>query len=375
MKIFLLSIFWGLWFANFSVRTVISPLLPIIEHELNISHAAAGGIFSFLSVSYTISVLLSGLLSPRIGYKRSIAMGFMCLTISAFFFSYVETYAGLAVVSSLMGLGAGIYLPSAIPLLTGIIERKNWGKAIAFHETAASFSIFSIPLLVALVLRFFQWKTVFLMMSATCLVVFSLFLVFVSDVQPQQKKSVRLARVLVRRDFWIIAILWIFAAAGSLGLYNMIPLFLVEENGMPLELANTIFGISRIGGFFAAILTGFVVDRYGFKKVLFVVLSTTGLSTTVLAIAKPIPFLVIMLIVQATVSTAFFPAALVAVSKLTNPSERSIFTGTTIAVGVIVGLGLTPVLLGFIADVWNFQIGILFLGILTVLSSFLLKGI
>jgi MFS family permease len=106
-----------------------------------------------------------------------------------------------------------------------------------------------------------------------------------------------------------------------------------------------------------------------------VVLFSTGLSTTVLAVVKPVPFLVIMLIIQATVSTAFFPAALVAVSKLTTASERSVFTGTTIAIGVIVGLGLTPALLGFIADVWNFQIGILFLGLLTMLSCSLLKGI
>lgn len=71
MKILLLLLFWSLWFLNFSTRTVISPLLPIIEDELTITHALAGSIFSFLSVGYTIALLLSGFLSPRVGYKRS----------------------------------------------------------------------------------------------------------------------------------------------------------------------------------------------------------------------------------------------------------------------------------------------------------------
>ena len=141
MKIFFLLLFWSLWYVNFSARTVISPLLPIIEDEFAISHAVAGSIFSFLSIGYTITLLLSGVLSPRIGYKRSIALGLLILMTSLFCLRYTTTYASLAVASLFIGLGAGIYLPSAIPLITAVFGREHWGKAIAFHETAASFSL------------------------------------------------------------------------------------------------------------------------------------------------------------------------------------------------------------------------------------------
>ena len=36
----------------------------------------------------------------------------------------------------------------------------------------------------------------------------------------------------------------------------MIPLFLVKEKGMSIEMANTIFGIFRTGGFIIVILVG-----------------------------------------------------------------------------------------------------------------------
>jgi hypothetical protein len=44
--------------------------------------------------------------------------------------------------------------------------------------------------------------------------------------------------------------------------------------------------------------------------------------------------------------------------------------GVTVSIGVIFGMGGTPLILGLIADTSSFQVGILWLGILTTLSSF-----
>ena len=199
--------------------------------------------------------------------------------------------------------------------------------------------------------------------------------VFSPDPHPQREKETQFTRVLRRRDLWIMAVLWSSAAANSLGLYNLIPLFLVKEKGIDLGTANTIFGLSRIGGLFASVLVGFLVDRFGAKRILFTVLLTTALSTVGIAVSPTFPLLVVMLTFQATVSTSFFPAGFVAISKLTDLSERSIYTGVTAAFGVVFGLGLTPVILGAVADVWGFQPGILVLGVLTVFSCGLTRAL
>jgi NNP family nitrate/nitrite transporter-like MFS transporter len=375
MKILLLLIFWGLWFLNASSRVVLSPLLPIIEDEMAITHALAGSLFFYMSLGLTISVFMAGWISKHIGYKRSIIYSFAVLVFVFVCFRYAQTYYSFAGFSFLLGLTLGIYLPCAVPLITSMISRGNWGKAIAFHDTAPSFSFLAIPILIAFALRFFHWKVFFLLLSGACAVSIILFWVFAPDPRPQKEKRNRYAMVLRRPDFWIIAILWTMATMATAGIYSIIPLFLVKEKGMQLEVANTIFGVSRIGGVFATVLIGFLIDRYAVKKILFTILLITGLATVGMAFAQILWLLIGILVIQATVSVAFFPAAITAISTITPLDERSTFVGLTLALSGIIGMGLVPVGLGAVADIWNFQIGILVTGVLIMLSCVLIKGL
>ena len=105
MNIFVLLLFWGLWYLTFSSRALLSPLLPMIEDELAIGHAFAGGIFFFYSVGAIIALLLSGFLPVRIGYKRSIISCFLVLTAALFSMRYVESYALFAALAFFLGIG------------------------------------------------------------------------------------------------------------------------------------------------------------------------------------------------------------------------------------------------------------------------------
>jgi NNP family nitrate/nitrite transporter-like MFS transporter len=374
MKIILLLIFWSLWFLNFCVRMSFSPLLPIIEGELAITHAVAGSLFSFMAVGSTSSVFMSGWVAKHIGYKRAILFGFIALALVSLCLTYApHTYYFFAGCAFLIGLSAGIYLPCVVPLITSIVSRVNWGKAIAFHETAASFSFLAVPILVALTIRFYHWQSFFVMLAGACVLCFVLFWVFAPDPRPQEEKRSRYATVLRRPDFWVIAIIWIMAAIATAGLYTITPLFLVTEKGMQVETANTIFGISRIGGVFSTMLVGFLVDRFAVKKILFTIMFITGLSTVGIALAQVLWLLVGMLVIQATVSMVFFPAAITAISSITPAEERTTFIGTIIAISSLFCYGLFPAGLGAVADKWNFQIGILAMGILTTLSCVLFR--
>ena len=375
MKIFLLFVFWALWFLAFSTRTLFSPLLPVIEDELAISHTLAGSLFTFLSFGYTITLFISGLLCLRIGYKRTIVVGFAILILSFFLLNYATNYFSLILILFFIGLGAGVYVPSVTPLITETFSRRHWGKVIAFHESAAAFSVLCIPLLVSISLRFFQWRTLFVILSGVCLVVVLIFSAITPEPRVQEQTKARLSHIILRRDFWVMTILWTFASMASNGVYSVTPLFLVKEKGMDMALANEIFGYSRIGVLFVTVLMGFLLDRYGVKKILLFVIVTTGLSTAGVAIADNDTLLVTMLFFQATLSGAFFPVGIVTMSVLTTTQERSIFAGGALAIGTMFGLGITPLALGAVADIWSFRVGILVVGILVTLCSFSLKGL
>ncbi len=375
MKIFLLFLFWTLWFLNFSTRTIITPIMPLIEDDFGISHALAGGLFFSFYIGQTIAVFSSGFVSLRIGYKRCILFCSLLVMFSFLALRFAGTYHLFVGVLFFLGIGAGFYLPCAIPLITSIFERDNWGKAISFHETATGFSILIIPLITVFALRFFHWRSLFVLACGACFIAIVFFFVFSPDSRPEKENRAQLSGILQRKDFWIITILWTLCGAATMGIYNIIPLYLVKERGIQMELANSIFGLSRIGSFVSMILIGFVIDRFNLKQILLFLVLATGITTIGLSLAHSFWLLVVTLFAQATFTIVFFPAGIVAISKITDPSERSLLSGIMMGIGGILGPGLSPLILGAVADVWNFQIGIFMVGLLCTLSCLLFKAL
>jgi len=326
-----------------------------------------------MSLGYTLSLLFSGWLNHKIGLKKSIILGISILAIALFSLTFASSYAYFASVALLMGLGAGIYIPSAIPILTSTIRPEKWGKAIAFHETAASCSILAIPLLTAVILRYSDWTVLVFALCGGCLMAVFAFSILSPDPRQKDELTSGYFAVLRRKDFWIMAILWGFAGSSGMGLYNIIPLFLVTEKGVDLGTANAVLGFSRLGGLVFTFVAGFMTDRFGTKRVLLFSLLINGASILGMALARYFPLLVSMLAVQGSFSSVFFPVGLVAISKITDFNERSFFTGAAAAFGVIFGFGLTPFILGAVADVWSFQVGIFSLGLFTAVPCVMLR--
>ena len=349
--------------------------MPLIEDEFAISHAMAGVLFFCFWAGNTISVFYAGFMSLKIGYKRSILLSFYGMTITFILLWFASSYMLFAVFVFLLGLASGLYLPCGIPLITAVFSRDNWGKAISCHETAAGFSMLTVPFFVTFIISIMNWKSVFLIMSGACLIIAVLFHNASPDPRPEKGEKADMWNIVHRKDFWIMTALWCSCAIASMGIYNIVPLYLVKERGIQIEAANTIFGISRIGGFIAMISVGFIIDRFNLKKLLLVLILATGISTMAVAVVK-IPWLLsVALFLQATVCVVFFPAGLVAISRLTTLSERSVFTGILMSMSGIIGPGLSPIILGAIADVWSFQVGIFASGLIITSTCFLISSL
>jgi NNP family nitrate/nitrite transporter-like MFS transporter len=370
MKLLPLFIFWSLWFLNFSTRSAFSPILPLVEDSLSLSHGEAGGLFTSYSIGYSVTLFVTGRFGSVWGYKRTVVFGFMCIGLVFIALQWAESYSTFHILFLLLGVASGTYLPSILPILTETYDYRHWGKVIGLHESAASFSIFAIPVLVAFGLHFLSWRRLLLVLGIASLLLPIYF--WKVSVEPKKEASRQESHTIdlfKKRPVWIMGLLWIFATASCLGIYSILPLYLIKERGIDLYLANTLFGISRVGGIFVSISMGFLTDRYGYQTMLKWSLLMTGLTTISLSLSSTLPLILITLILQATLSLAFFPVGLAAISKLTSLSERSMAIGVIISIGVIFGMGGTPLLLGVIADHLNFHVGILWLGILTSLSS------
>jgi MFS transporter, NNP family, nitrate/nitrite transporter len=377
-KAFLFILFLAsLWFLNFAGRSIFSPILPLIEDEYAISHARATSILLFLSVGYGISVIFSGFISGVFGYKKTIILSLIVTAVTFFCILFFKIFSALYIFCFILGIASGVYLPAAIPLITNYYEQKNWSKAIAIHDSAASIGVFVVPLIAVFLLQFLEWRSVFSVLGIIFIIAALPVYLFIDELKVKKINMAAFSSFIKRKSLWVLSLIWIFAASSSTGVFFIVPLYLTKELHMDIDYANTIFGISRVGGFAFAIGAGFLAARFSLQKLMVTVIILSGIFTVFVAFAD-IKFMAVALFFQASIIYGFFPLGLIAVSRLFEINVRSIATGFVIGFGIIVGWGVAPYLLGLSGDHLSFRFGIMILGILVVLSSglvYLLKDL
>ena len=123
-----------LFLLNFIARVILSPLLPTIEKELEITHSQAGFFFFLISAGYVVGLLGSGFFASRSTHKMTVAVSGAGVGIALIGISLASHL--WAIHFGLFGLGlvTGLYIPSAIATITSLVDQPHWGKAIAVHE-------------------------------------------------------------------------------------------------------------------------------------------------------------------------------------------------------------------------------------------------
>lgn len=361
---------WFVWILNFTTRSILSPVLPLIEDEFGVAHARVTSIFIFTSLGYAPTVFFSSVYTRILGYRKSVLLSIVLLGLACLAIPLVKVFDLFYVVTFVVGIGAGLYIPAIIPLLTEYYEERNWGKVIAVHDSGAQISIAVTPFLAVLLLLFLPWRGIFLVLGFALLCCAAVF--YFSSEESHLSGSPKYFRweLLKSKPLWIIAVVWTFMAGSTMGLYYVAPLYLTKEMGLTVQKANTIFGISRIGGALVGISSGFLVDRLRGDKLFLPLVLVTGFFTMLVAVAD-VWWVQIFLFAQAVISAAFYPTSLVRVSKMFDAESRGQAIGFLITLGVV-GLALIPYLLGVAGDLVSFRVGFVALGGLTALSAGLL---
>jgi len=276
----------------------------------------------------------------------------------------------------MLGMAAGIYLPSGIATLTSLIDARHWGKGIAIHELAPNLSFVAAPLISEALLPWLSWREILAVMGGTSVLAGIAFARFGRGGKfPGQAPSfASFKSFLIRPAFWIMTALFGLGISASLGVYTMLPLYLVTERGLERSWANTLVAFSRVSGLGMAFLAGWATDRFGARGTMGGVLLLTGLMTVLLSIV-PGNWMVIPLFLQPMLAVCFFPAGFAALSRIGPASARNVVVSLTIPLAFLLGGGAIPALIGVMGNVGSFALGIALVGglILTglILSRYL----
>ena len=364
----------GIFFLNFIARVILAPLVPTIEKDLNIGHGEAGSLFFFLSLGYFVGLLGSGFVSSRFTHRWTIIMSSVAVGGSLLAISLSQSLFWIRSGLILLGLSAGLYLPSGISTVTSLASSRDWGKAIAVHELAPILAFITAPLLAEGLMIWFSWRGVVALIGGTAAVAGGAFIrfgrggAFYGEI-PSPKNL----RVLLKiPSFWIMVLFFSMAIGASLGVYTMLPLYLVAEHGLERGLANTLVAVSRIAGLGVVFLAGWVTDRLGPRRTLGGVFLTTGITTILLGSLQGL-WILPALFSQPVLAGCFFPAGFAALSRIGPHQVRNVAISLTIPMAYFSGGGAIPAIIGFMAEKGLFPLSIMLVGVLIMGGILLLK--
>ena len=263
-------------------RNILSPLLPTIIDDLQITSFQAGIALSLISATYALSMYPGGRLSDQLSRKSIlVSAGLLSLT-AMILLALAHQYWILLLGASILGLGAGFYWISLRALLADLFTERR-GEAFGIQESLG----FGGPLLAAggaiVILAVAHWREAFLPVA-----VFLAIVVLFSHWWIDEPYAIRLVDLdiaaTVKRVFGDgktrrLLIGYTSAIFAMQAVIGFLPLFLQVEHGFSDTLSSVGFGILFLGAVVTLPISGFLGDRFGYMAV-----AVSGLIISLIAL-------------------------------------------------------------------------------------------
>lgn len=359
-----------IFFSTFIARIVLAPLLPAVQAELSIGHGSAGGLFFILSGGYFLSLLSTSYLAGRFQHRTLIITATTGLGLALFTALFMTTIAGLKTTAFLVGLAAGLYLPSGISAVTNLTAPAHWGRALAIHELAPNLAFILAPVVAEMMLRHTGWRWGLAILGSGTMLLGLLYTTRGRGTGFRGQMPDRLAtRTLLGQPiFWLLVAMFSLGIASTMGAYTMLPLYLVSAHGMDHGSANALLAASRLAALPMALAGGWVADRFGPLPTIRSVFLVTGLTTVALGLMEG-PWLQAAVFCQPVLAVCFFPAGFSALSALSPPGYRTITVALAIPAAFLLGGGGAPLVIGWFGDAGHFPQAFMLLGALITIGA------
>ena len=165
-----------------------------------------------------------------------------------------------------------------------------------------------------------------------------------------------------------MAVLFGLGVSSTIGVYAMLPLYLVSERQINPSWANTVVAISRSYGQILGVFGGWVSDRLGPKQTMVMSLTFTGIATLLVGVASSV-WISSVVLLQPLLAVWFFPAAFAALAATTPAAARNLAVAFTIPFGYLIGGGAIPTFIGIMGDTGSFAFGFMVTGTLILLGG------
>jgi NNP family nitrate/nitrite transporter-like MFS transporter len=362
-----------MFLLTFLGRLMFSPLMPAIQEDPDIAIEAgqAGSLFFLGALGAFAGSLIAGLISSRINHRGTLLLSVFVIAATLAGAYFASSLWALRVIFIVLGICSGLHLPSSLATITATVRREDWGKALSIQQLGPPISLVAGPLLAAALLTWFTWNEALLWIAGLTALLGLAFWLFTGGVGgfPGDPPSPSLVKPVLRtRSFWVMIFLFALGMGAQVGVYTMLPLYLHQEREMTISSANTLLGLASIATLVTVFISGWVTTRLGEKRTIALFLFLTGIVMVLVGVLSGVG-LKICIVLMAGLAVCFFPPAFAALSRIVQPTYRSLATAFGPPTAFILGGGLLPVALGYMGQTWSFSLGIIIVGAIVAVGS------
>jgi MFS family permease len=271
-----------------------------------VSLGAFKGGLAIMFATAGILGMLAGWLCDRIGPRKLIFAGLALLAVGNYMFSSVDTLIDIYMISALYGLVLVLCgLMTNVYLVSSWFTRKR-GLAVGLVLAGTSLGNAAFPKFNGWLLQTMDWQTVFTWIAWIPVLAIVILFIFlkdspstsggagesVSDELPKLS-GYSLKEALTSRNFWIVAIIAMCTFYGILAMSGHTFLFFRGEGYSETEAAWAV-SILFIGGLIGKIISGYLAESFGRKRVLLIGLFMMflGIASMVAAMEMSSPLIV-----------------------------------------------------------------------------------
>lgn len=326
----------------------LGPLLPLIQNKLQINYSAAGGLASLAFLGGALNPIV-GLFADRFDLRWFIILAPATTATLMSCIGLAPSYTILAILLLLAGFSSSCYhapAPAAIAELSG----KRIGLGMSIFMAGGELGRTIGPLFVVFAVGYFSleglWRVMFIGWALSLLLYWRLHGVKLRST-PLDRHALGDFWQKGRRFFPFIAFI-IFARSLLLtGITTFLPTYLIDIRAIPFEFAGRSLSIVEGAGVIGTLLSGPLSDRWGRKRILYLLFSLSPLAALVLFQTES-TWLWPKLLAVGFLSISPTPV-LLAVTQDEFPRMRSLANGLTIAFNFVM-LALAGVIFGRWAD-------------------------
>ncbi|SNR70470.1 MFS transporter [Lutibacter flavus] len=354
--------------------------------EIEFGIASKTAILSFIiafGITKAITNYFTGKLANKFGRKNLLILGWLFAIPIPFILITATSWNWVIFANILLGINQGLTWSSTVVMKIDLVGEKDRGLAMGINEFAGYFAVGIVAFLTGIIAQKYGVTPYpFYLGIGISVLGLLLTLFFVKDTrkfvhkEQQSTQTNKLGNVFVETSFKNKTLSSITQAGlvNNLNdgmIWGLLPILLISLNydsksiGIIAAIYPAVWGIGQL-------ITGRMADLYSKKKMLFWGMFLQGIAILLIPYFTDFYQLAIIASVLGFGTALVYPTFLSAIADATSPNQRAESIGV-FRLWRDLGYAIGAIVSGIIADLFGVEYAVLAIGIVTILSSFVIQ--